>query len=396
MKLAVGKRAVSPGNALIFAVLLGGMIGVRAQAQDSPVEPPPQSASERPVVVVNPLQQASSSEARADHLPDAPGQSTGDERSDASIYGTVTDPNGNVIAGAHVTLEIPASKAQQVQVTDSTGYFRFSGLGAGTFRVSISAKGFSDWEAAEIVLTPGRYYQLPEVVLRVAPANTNIEVVFTHRDLAEEQIKLQEQQRILGVVPNFYTSYVWHAASLTSGQKFRLALRTSIDPVTFGIAAATAGIEQSQNSFSGYGQGGEGYAKRFAASYADDVVDTLIGSAILPSILHQDPRYFYKGTGSIPSRALYAISTVVICRGDDGQWEPNYSNVAGNLISAGISNLYYPSSNRHGAEETIENALINTAEGAAGALLQEFLLKKISRGVQHQPPGTQPIPESPR
>ena len=79
------------------------------------------------------------------------------------------------------------------------------------------------------------------------------------------------------------------------------------------------------------------------------MIDTFIGSAILPSILHQDPRYFYKGTGSITSRALYAISTVVICRGDNGRWQPNYSNVAGNLISAGISNLYYPASNRNGA-----------------------------------------------
>ncbi len=234
-------------------------------------------------------------------------------------------------------------------------------------------------------MTPGRYYQLPEIVLRVAPANTNIEVVFTHYELAEEQIKLQEQQRILGVVPNFYTSYVWHAASLTSGQKFRLALRTSIDPVTFVIDAATAGIEQSQNAFSGYGQGAEGFAKRFGAAYADDAIGTMIGSAIFPSLLHQDPRYFYKGTGSIPSRALYAISTVVICRGDNGHWEPNYSNVAGNLVSAGISNLYYPASNRNGAGVTMENALISTGEGAVSALLQEFLLKKISRGVP-QPP----------
>lgn len=389
MKLAVGKRSVSPGNSLIFALLLGGMIGVRAQAQDSPVEPPPQSASEPPVAVAIPLPPASSGEVRWDHLPDAPGQSTGDQRSDGSIYGTVTDPNGNVVVGARVGLELEPSKTQQTVFTDSTGSFKFSDLGAGAYRVSISAKGFSDWEAAEIALTPGRYYQLPEIVLRVAPANTNIVVVFTHYDLAEEQIKIQEQQRILGVVPNFYTSYVWHAASLTSGQKFRLALRTSIDPVTFGIAAATAGIEQSQNTFSGYGKGGEGYAKRFAASYADDVIDTMIGSAILPSILHQDPRYFYKGTGSIPSRALYAISTVVICRGDNGRWEPNYSNVVGNVVSAGISNLYYPASNRDGAGVTIENALISTGEGAVSALLQEFVLKKISRGVP-QPPSTPP------
>ena len=224
-------------------------------------------------------------------------------------------------------------------------------------------------------------------LLKVAPANTNVEVVFTPYQQAEEQIKAQEQQRILAVFPNFYTSYVWHAAPMSPGQKFRLALRTSIDPVTFGVAGYRRVSKQWQNYFSGYGQGAEGYGKRFGATYADDVIDTFIGSAILPSILHQDPRYFYKGTGSVPSRALYAISTVVICRGDNGRWQPNYSNVAGNLISAGISNLYYPASNRNGAAETIENALISTAEGAATALLQEFVIKKLSRGVPQQPPG---------
>ena len=293
---------------------------------------------------------------------------------------------GNVVAGASVTLETKSSKARQTLLTDGSGSFTFPDLAAGTYRITIAAKGFADWTGSDIALAAGQYYDISEISLKVASANTNVAVVFTQYQEAEEQIKAQEQQRILGVFPNFYTSYVWRAAPMTSGQKFRLAVRTSIDPVTFGIAAATAGIEQGTNGFSGYGQGADGYAKRFGASYADDVIDTFIGGAILPSILRQDPRYFYKGTGSITSRALYAISTVVICRGDNGHWQPNYSNVAGNLISAGISNLYYPASNRHGAGETIDNSLINTAEGAASALLQEFLLKKISRGVQQQTP----------
>ncbi len=124
----------------------------------------------------------------------------------------------------------------------------------------------------------------------------------------------------------------------------------------------------------------EGYAKRFGAAYADGFIGTMIGGAILPSVLHQDPRYFYKGTGSIRSRTLYAISTVVICKGDNGRWEPNYSNVLGNLASGGISNLYYPASNR-GVQLTVDNWLIGTASGAIGALFQEFVVKKLSRGV---------------
>jgi hypothetical protein len=99
-------------------------------------------------------------------------------------------------------------------------------------------------------------------------------------------------------------------------------------------------------------------------------------------VLHQDPRYFYKGTGRIASRALYAIASVVICKGDNGRWQPNYSNVLGDLAAAGISNLYYPASDRDGAELTIRNSLIGTAGGAVGNLFQEFLIKRISRGVE--------------
>ena len=154
-----------------------------------------------------------------------------------------------------------------------------------------------------------------------------------------------------------------------------------IDPVTIAIPAVIAGVEQGQNSFSGYGQGVQGYAKRFGASYTDSFTSTMLGDAVLPSILHQDPRYFYKGTGSIRSRALYAIATAVICKGDNGHWQANYSNLMGNLASAGISNLYYPSTNRNSAQLTIDNWLIGTASGAVGALFQEFLVKKLSRGV---------------
>jgi len=194
-------------------------------------------------------------------------------------------------------------------------------------------------------------------------------------------MRAEERQRVLGAIPNFYVSYQWDAEPLSSVQKYRLAWRTSIDPVSVAISAGIAGVEQSQNTFSGYGQGTWGYAKRFGASYTDGLVGTFLADAVLPSLLRQDPRYFYKGTGSIRSRALYAIASVVICKGDNGRWQPNYSNVLGNLAAAGISNLYYPASSRNGAELTIQNSLIGTAAGAVGTLFQEFLVKKISRGV---------------
>ena len=106
----------------------------------------------------------------------------------------------------------------------------------------------------------------------------------------------------------------------------------------------------------------------------------MLGAAVLPSLLHQDPRYFYNGKGSVVHRALYAISTVVICKGDNGKWQPNYSNVLGNLGAAGISSLYYPLSDQHSAQVTVDNTLIGIGTGAFGTLFQEFLLRHFTHG----------------
>ena len=119
-------------------------------------------------------------------------------------------------------------------------------------------------------------------------------------------------------------------------------------------------------------------AKRYGAVFASSVTGTFIGSAILPSLLKQDPRYFYKGTGSTRSRILYALANSVICKGDDGRWEPNYSSILGSLAAGGISNLYYPAKNRDGLELTFENTLINIGATAASNLLQEFVIRKLT------------------
>jgi hypothetical protein len=352
------------------------MIGLGAQAQSVPSQP---AAPPMPAPAPTSTQQGVPG-----RLPDAPGQATVDPQTSGSIHGTVTDPSGDLLVGASVKLDGDSPKTQQTLLTNSMGFFDFTGLAPGTFRVTIASKGFDEWTAPEIVLQPGGSYEVPHIVLHIATTHTDVEVMLTVQEIAEEQVRAEEKQRILGVVPNFYVTYVWHAAPLTPKQKFRLALRTSIDPVTFLIDGATAGIEQSQDYLSGYGQGATGYAKRFGAAYADDFIATMVGGAILPSLFHQDPRYFYKGTGSVESRALHAISSVIICKGDNGHWQPNYSNVLGSLASAGISNLYYPTTDRDGAAVTVDNALIGIAEGAVTALLQEFIIKKLSRGV---PPG---------
>jgi hypothetical protein len=191
-------------------------------------------------------------------------------------------------------------------------------------------------------------------------------------------MKVEEQQRVFGVLPNFYVSYVPNAAPLDAKQKFKLAGRTVVDPFTFVFVAGAAGVEQAQNHFRGYGQGAQGYAKRFGAGYADTVAGTFIGSAILPSLLKQDPRYFYKGTGSTSSRFLYALANAVICKGDNGRWQPNYSNVLGNLAAGGISNLYYPPQDRDGAGLTLENGAIGIGATAVSNIFQEFIIRKLT------------------
>jgi hypothetical protein len=298
----------------------------------------------------------------------------------ASIAGTVSAPDGHVIVGAEVTLTSPPATAQQTTRTDGEGGFRFSGLKPGTFQLSVAAEGFAPQVGPLITLTVNQQFQAPDISLQIASASTTVHAVFSSYDLAQQQVHAEEKQRILGVFPNFFTSYVWHAEPLTSGQKFRLAWRSAVDPVTFLTAGAVAGIQQANDSFSGYGQGFEGYSKRYGANYADGFIGIMLGGAVFPSLLHQDPRYFYKGTGTTRSRALYALSTVVITRGDNGKWQPNYSNVLGTFAAGGISNAYYPANDR-GFGLTIENSVIGLAGGGVAALLQEFVFPKVSSGV---------------
>jgi hypothetical protein len=309
-------------------------------------------------------------------LPEAPhAQAT------ASLTGNVQDPSGAIIPGALVTLTSNGSASQHT-TADSSGSFSFQSLPAGTLKITVTAPGFNTWVATDISLSAGQTLELPQIELPLAPASTEIEVFSSTEALAEYQLQAEEKQRVFGLFPNFYVTYIPDAAPLSPKQKFKLAFRTVIDPVTFAGPAIAAGFEQWQNEFSGYGQGVKGYAKRFGASYTDGFDATMIGGAILPTLLHQDPRYFHKGTGSIRSRTLYALSSAVICKGDNGKRQPNYSNVLGNLAGGAISNLYYPASSRNGPGLTVGNAMLGVAGNALGAIFQEFLVPKISTGIQ--------------
>jgi hypothetical protein len=207
----------------------------------------------------------------------------------------------------------------------------------------------------------------------------------TQHQKAEEQIREQEHQRIAGIVPSFNVTYRADAVSLTAAEKFKLDLRAAIDPYTFAIAAITAGLGEAEDSNTGFGWGPGGYGERWAAAYGDNVIGNLIGNAVLPSILHQDPRYFRLGHGSIGHRMLYSAATSFICKHDNtGKWEPNYSNVLGNMIAGEISTTYYPNSKGDGLQ-AVETGLTVTFEGTFGAELQEFW-PDISRRFFHKDP----------
>jgi hypothetical protein len=311
-----------------------------------------------------------------------------DPQPPGSIHGTIVDRTGAFIVGAQVKLtEDDPSQNQEVS-SDDGGQFLFANVTPGLFQLTIALTGFAT-QTLSGVLSSGEVYTVPQTTLAIATASTEIRVVPTVVEVAEDEIKVEEKQRVLGVIPNFYVSYIANAAPLTPKQKFELAWKTSVDPVTFGLNGAIAGIQQAQNEFSGYGQGAQGYAKRYGASYTNLVTETFIGGAILPSLFKQDPRYFYKGSGSTRSRILYAIANSVICKGDNKRWQANYSGIIGSLAAGGISNLYYPVQDRNGVSLTFENALIGIGESAAANILQEFVVRRLtpgaSKGQQAQP-----------
>src|SRR5208283_5082308 len=217
--------------------------------------------------------------------------------------------------------------------------------------------------------------------LRIATQFTTVAVTYDPVEVATEQVKNEEQQRIFGFIPNYYVVYDPNPAALTAKLKFQLAFKVVVNPVTFTGVALLSGAQQAGDT-PNYGQGAQGFGKRFGANAAGGFTDIMIGGVILPSLLHQDPRYFYQGTGTTSSRIRHAVFSAFVTRGDDGKSEPNYSTMGGDLASAAISNLYFPSSNR-GAGLVLGNFALGTAERIAANLAQEFLLAKFTRRGAH-------------
>lgn len=320
---------------------------------------------------------------RRDKLPDSPVPKIflAEEQDDATgiVRGTISNSVGAPLPGARVKLTHEDDSLGNETVSGEDGSYVFTGLKAGPFRLQIEAAGFAPKQVPGI-LHAAETLVLPTIALTIQMAATQVRVELTVEEIAQEQIRDQEKQRIAGFVPNFYVTYVPDAAPLQPKQKFHLAYKASLDPTTFLFAGVQAGVEQATNQYKGYGQGASGYAKRYGAAYADFAIGTFVSNAIFPSVFKQDPRYFYKGTGSVGSRTRYALKSAVFCKGDNREWQFCYSVILGSLVAGGISNAYYPESDR-GAGLVFRNAALGIAATAGVNLLEEFLLKKITKGV---------------
>ncbi len=298
----------------------------------------------------------------------------------------MTDVNNDPAPNTVVILDGPTPTGPHTTTADTNGFFEFNELGPGTYHISVTAKGFADYTSVAIFLKPAQNLDLPDISLQVSSATTTVNVVaYTQQELATRQVNVEETQRVLGFIPNFYAVYTWNAAPISPKQKFSLAFKTFFDPTTPVAIATVSGIEQASDTFPGWGQDWPGYGQRFGAAAADNFTNNFLTGAIFPILLHQDPRYYYMGPerGSTMHRFWYAISATVICKGDNGRWEPNYSAVLGTFSAGAISNAYYPAAQR-GVALTIDNGLIQIASGAFGALFQEFLLKKLTPTAKHQ------------
>jgi len=308
--------------------------------------------------------------------------STKSDLNPATLMGTVVDINDDTVPNATVSLVGRDGADRSIFETGENGFFQFSHLRPEIpYQIKIAAAGFAEWTSSTITLQPGQFKIIADIRLRIRTEQTAIQVSYDPVEVATEQFKIQETQRVWGVLPNFYVSYDANAEPLTAKRKFALALRVSADPVTVAGVALVSGAKQASNS-PNYGQGAKAYGERFGAVAADGFTDIMIGGAILPTLLHQDPRYFYQGTGTTSSRIRHAISSPFVAKGDNGNWQPNYSSLGGDLASSAIANLYYPRSNR-GPRLLLGNFAIGTAERVGASLAQEFLFGKFTRRGGH-------------
>jgi hypothetical protein len=292
----------------------------------------------------------------------------------------VVDSNNDTIPSATVVLQNPVGDPLTV-VTKDDGSFAFHDVAPGiAYPITIAAAGFAEWSSS-VTVEPGQDKTLTDIRLRILAAHRVVTVTYSSKEVAAQQLKTEEHQRVLGFIPNIYVTYEPHPEPLTTQMKFHLAYKGLTHPTFFAFEGLWAGVEQAAHT-PDYRQGAEGYGLRFGANLASGSSEALFGNAILPSLLHQDPRYFYHGSGTKGSRAWHAITAPFVCQGDNGKSQPNYSQWGGSLISASLSNTYYPSSDR-GAGLVFRNFGTNMGLHVVLGLAQEFLLGKFTSKGTH-------------
>ena len=300
-------------------------------------------------------------------------------RTTGSIQGTVVDVGGDPVSDAAVVLNGPASE-RLAAITKDDGSFVFSEVRPGAYQVTVTAEGFADWNDS-VTVEPGQVKTLNDIKLRILAVRRAVTVTYSSQEVAAQQLKVEEHQRLLGFIPNIYVTYEPHPEPLTAKMKFHLAYKGLTHPTFFAFEALWAGVQQAADT-PDYRLGARGYGERFGANLASGTSEALFGNAILPSLLHQDPRYFYRGSGGKGSRAWHAILAPFVCQGDNGKSQPNYSQWGGSLISAGLANTYYPSSNR-GAGLVFRNFGTSMGLHVVLGLAQEFVLGKFTSKGKH-------------
>ncbi len=297
-----------------------------------------------------------------------------------SIRGTVTDVGDDPVSDAAVVLHGPAGEPLAA-VTKDDGSFAFPNVTPGiVYQIIVTAEGFEEW-SEPITVEPGQVKTLADIKLRILTVQRAVTVTYSSKEVAAQQLKAEEQQRVLGFIPNIFVTYEPHPEPLTAKMKFHLAYKGLTHPTFFAFEAAWAGVQQATD-MTDYRQGARGYGERFGANLASGTSEALFANAILPALLHQDPRYFYRGSGTKGSRAWHAILAPFVCQGDNGKSQPNYSQVGGSLISAALSNTYYPDSQR-GPGLVFTNFGTSMGLHVALGLAQEFILDKFTSKHKH-------------
>ena len=297
-----------------------------------------------------------------------------------TLNGTVLDAQGNPIPQAQVTLIHRGKFEPRIMNADDNGAYSFAGVPPDQYMVEVLAPGFDPYVTVEVTIHAGETATAPRTALKVSSTTSSIDVTANPEQIAIAQVEEQEQQRVFGVFQNFYTSYIWNAEPMPTRVKYRLVFRTLLDPTSFLIIAGVAGAEHFNGTYPTYGPGITGYGKRYGAALADATSGRIIGSAILPSLLHQDPRYFYQGSGGVLSRSRHAVASAFVTRSDAGKTQFNFSHLGGSLASGALANLYHPEDSR-GARLTFQTFGVNVFATMVGNLVREFVLRSLEPSV---------------